>query len=227
MTRTGNPFEPQPGDPFGSPTGQPGTGYPRGISGDWPFGQNPYQPPTQQHYNTFAVLSAIFAVVVPLAGVVLGHLALPQIRRTGERGRWAAIWGLIIGYLLCVALIAGGIAWATFGRHGAAPSTAASSTTTMAVPARPLPPSVVTSVAPPSVPPRVKLNLAQVPIGTCAEVQLHGGESDDSLDLFGVPCEHRDGVYTVIARVTNESDCHSTYIAAPPDRSFALCLNLY
>ena len=53
------------------------------------------------------------------------------------------------------------------------------------------------------------------------------GESDDSLDLFGVPCEHRDGVYTVIARVTSESDCHSTYIAAPPDRSFALCLNLY
>jgi hypothetical protein len=219
MTRTGNPFEPQPGDPFGPAIGQPGTGYPRGTSGDWPFGRNPYQPPPQQHYNTFAVLSAIFAVVVPLAGVVLGHLALPQIHRTGERGRWAAIWGLIIGYLMCAALIAGGIGWATFGRSGSAPSTAA--------PARPLPPSVVTSVAPPPVTPRVKLNLAQVPIGTCAEVQLRGGESDDSLDLFGVPCEHRDGVYTVIARVTSESDCHSTYIAAPPDRSFALCLNLY
>jgi hypothetical protein len=62
-------------------------------------------------YNTFAVLSPIFAVVVPPAGVVLGHLALPQIRRTGERGRPAAIAGLVIGYLMCVLLIAALLWW--------------------------------------------------------------------------------------------------------------------
>jgi hypothetical protein len=82
-------------------------------------------------------------------------------------------------------------------------------------------------VAPAPTSPRVKLDLARVAVGTCAEIQLRGGESEDALDLFGVPCEHRDGVYTVVARVSTDADCRSTYVAAPPDHSFALCLNRY
>jgi len=75
-----NPFEPQSTDPFGPPpapaSARPSTG---------PFGQGApmgptYRAPPSPDYNTFAVLSPIFAVVVPPAGVVLGHLALPQIR---------------------------------------------------------------------------------------------------------------------------------------------------
>ena len=71
----------------------------------------PAGAPPSADYNTFAVLSPIFAVVVPPAGVVLGHLALPQIRRSGERGRNAAIAGLVIGYLMCLVLIAALIWW--------------------------------------------------------------------------------------------------------------------
>ena len=173
----------------------------------------------------FAVLSPIFAVLVPPAGVFLGHLALPQIRRTGERGWWAAIWGLIVGYLMCAALVVGTIVWAGSADSGSTPSTASPSTTTTV--AQPLPPVVVvTSVAPPPVTPRVKLDLTQVTVGTCAEIQKRD-VPDDALDLYGVACEHRDGVYTVVARVANDTDCHSTYVAAPPDHSFALCLNPY
>src|SRR4051795_5304556 len=109
----GNPFEPQSADPFGTPPG-PGSAPP--TAG--PFGQGassgrPYGAPPSADYNTFAVLSPIFAVVVPPAGVVLGHLALPQIRRSGERGRNAAIAGLVIGYLMCLVLIAALIWWLT------------------------------------------------------------------------------------------------------------------
>ena len=130
MNPGSNPFEPRSADPFGPPhasaSAPPSTG---------PFGQGPpmgasYGAPPSADYNTFAVLSPIFAVVVPPAGVVLGHLALPQIRRTGERGRAAAIAGLVIGYLMCVVLIAALIWWLT--SDSGSNNTAASSSPTAA-----------------------------------------------------------------------------------------------
>src|SRR6201989_35245 len=109
----GNPFEPQSADPFGPPptpaSAPPSPGpFGQGASTGLSYGATP-----SPDFNTFAVLSPIFAVVVPPAGVVLGHLALPRIRRTGERGRGAAIAGLVIGYLMCVLLIAALIWWLT------------------------------------------------------------------------------------------------------------------
>jgi Domain of unknown function (DUF4190) len=170
------------------------------------------------------VLSPILAILVPPAGVVLGHLALPQIRRTGERGWLAAISGLVLGYLLCVALLVAAIwfAWSSHTRStpaGATPTSARSAATPST--------SVVTSIAPPSTTPRIKLDLTQAAVGTCVEIQIRGGGSEDALDLFKVPCVHRDGVYTVVARVANDSDCNTTYVAAPPDHTFAVCLNRY
>lgn len=168
------------------------------------------------------MLSPILAILVPPAGVVLGHLALPQIRRTGERGWLAAILGLVLGYLLCVALLVGAIWFAASG-HTRSPQ---STTATRPSPAPPST-SVVTSIAPPSTTPRIKLDLTQATVGTCVEIQIRGGGGDDDLDLFKVPCVHRDGVYTVVARVANDSDCNTTYVAAPPDHTFAVCLNRY
>jgi peptidyl-prolyl cis-trans isomerase B (cyclophilin B) len=188
-----------------------------------------YRAPPSPDYNTFAVLSPIFAVVVPPAGVVLGHLALPQIRRTNERGRRAAIAGLVIGYLMCVVLIAALIWWLT-SDSGSDTTTASISPTasTYQVPSPTRPRvSTVTSVAPPSTAPRIKLDLATVPIGTCVEIQLRSDEGNDALDLFKVDCEHKEGVYTVTARVSADYECRSVYVAAPPDHSFALCLNPY
>jgi len=164
---------------------------------------------------------------VPPAGVVLGHLALPQIRRTGERGRAAAIAGLVIGYLMCVLLIAALIWWLT-SDSGSNTTTAGNSPTgpTHQVPST-IRGSTVTSMAPPSTVPRIKLDLATVPIGACVEIQLRSDEGSDALDLFKVDCEHKEGVYTVTARVPATYDCRSVYVAAPPDHSFALCLNPY
>lgn len=48
--------------------------------------------------NTFAVLAIVFAFLVPLAGIVFGHLGLGQIKRTGDAGRGIALTGLIISY---------------------------------------------------------------------------------------------------------------------------------
>src|SRR6476661_9900265 len=113
MQSSGNPFEPQSVDPFGTPyAGSPAPPSAAPFRHGARMGA-PYRAPPSADYNTFAVLSPIFAVVVPPAGVVLGHLALPQIRRTGERGRPAAIAGLVIGYLMCVLLIAALIWWLT------------------------------------------------------------------------------------------------------------------
>jgi hypothetical protein len=228
MHPDGKPFEPQSADPFGTPYG-PGSVPPNpGPLGQGTLIGRPHGAPSAD-YNTFAVLSPIFAVVVPPAGVVLGHLALPQIRRTGERGRAAAIAGLVIGYLMCLALIAALIWWLTSDSQSGttSASTAQSASASPAPPTTRARPSTVTSVAPPSIVPRIKLDLASVPIGTCVEIQLRSDEGNDALDLFKVDCAHKEGVYTVTARVSANYECRSVYIAAPPDHSFALCLNPY
>lgn len=153
----------------------------------------------------------------------LGSSTDPTIRRAG---RAAAISGLFIGYLPTVVLMAGLIGWASTGSESAETARSSGNTISASPLPRELPPTIVTSVAPPPSRPRAKLNLAQVVTGTCAEIQKRD-RGDDALDLFGVPCEHRQGVYSVVTRVAADSDCRSTYVAAPPDHSFALCLNEY
>lgn len=243
----GNPFEAQSGDPFGAP---PVTGFGRpagsGFDVGAPIGfQQP--PPSKAPLNTYAALSPIFAVVIPPAGVVLGHLALPQIRRTAERGRGAAIAGLVIGYLMCVLLIGALTWWATSDTDTGsesmtiATSTPGAPTTTPPRPStvtetapRPptvtqsaLRPSTVTETAPAPDDSRVKVGHATVPIGTCVEIQRRSTESSDALDLFEVDCERRDGVYTVTARRGDPDQCRTVYVAVPADRSVAVCLDPY
>lgn len=53
-------------------------------------------PPT----NTLAILALISAFVAPfVVPVVLGHLSMNQIRRTGEGGRGLAVTALVLGYI--------------------------------------------------------------------------------------------------------------------------------
>ncbi|MGK5522908.1 DUF4190 domain-containing protein [Micromonospora sp. URMC 107] len=66
-----------------------------------PYGQ--YGPPSGPRpggTNVLAVLSLVFAFVFSPAGIVLGHLAKRQIRRTGEEGDQLATWGLILSYVV-------------------------------------------------------------------------------------------------------------------------------
>jgi len=64
-----------------------------------------YQPvptsyaPAPQRFNTLAIVAFVLAFFVSLGAVICGHIALAQIKRTGERGRALAIWALVLGYL--------------------------------------------------------------------------------------------------------------------------------
>ena len=74
-----------PPPPDHRPT-QPYQGYPGGY---------PMPRPT----NTFAVVALVGAFLFSPLGIVFGHLALSQIKRTGEDGRGLAIAALVIGYV--------------------------------------------------------------------------------------------------------------------------------
>ncbi len=45
-------------------------------------------------------LSALLFVLPAVAGIVCGHIALAQIKRTGEGGKGMAIAGVVIGYVV-------------------------------------------------------------------------------------------------------------------------------
>ncbi len=73
-----------------------------------PYGSaNPYAPAPQQKTNTLAIVSLVLAFVVSLGAVICGHIALNQIKKTGEQGRGLAIAGLVLGYIGLV----GGLIW--------------------------------------------------------------------------------------------------------------------
>ena len=71
---------------------------------------NPYQPGSTRT-NPLAIVSLISAFVLSLVAVITGHIALHQIKRTGEGGRGLAIAGVTIGY---AGLVAGTIAIVIF-----------------------------------------------------------------------------------------------------------------
>ncbi|WP_433347054.1 DUF4190 domain-containing protein [Micromonospora sp. CA-111912] len=124
-----SPYEPPPGEPgqSGPPSGyeqygQPGQyGPPPGYGQYGQPGQYPGQPPPGRATNILAVLSLVFAFVFPPAGIVFGHVAKQQLRRTGEEGDQLATWGLILGYLFtAIGLLAccGWMALAIWGSSG-------------------------------------------------------------------------------------------------------------
>jgi uncharacterized protein YacL len=78
-------------------------------------GYNGYGQPASERYNVLAIVSLVSAFFVSLAAVITGHIALTQIKRTGEKGRGLAIAGLVLGYLgLISGLIAGVIFFLLF-----------------------------------------------------------------------------------------------------------------
>lgn len=58
-------------------------------------------------FNVLAIVSFVSAFVVSLAAVICGHMALSQIKKTGEKGRGFAIAGLVLGYAGILAGIIG------------------------------------------------------------------------------------------------------------------------
>ncbi len=98
------------------------------------------QPPPAEHTNTLATLSVVFAFVLAPVGAVLGHLALRDIRRRGERGHNRAVVGLTLSYTVTVVAVVGLVVWATSASKAVAPHPSASSTATAAKPSSSAPP---------------------------------------------------------------------------------------
>ena len=100
-----------------------------GAAGDAPA---PYtstgyaNPAGEDKYNVLAIVSLVSAFFVSLAAVICGHIALSQIKKTGEKGRGLAIAGLVLGYagivLGLIALVIGIIWWVALINSGYTPS---------------------------------------------------------------------------------------------------------
>jgi hypothetical protein len=81
---------------------QPGQ-YPQGQyvqAGQYPQqapGYPPYRPAAPT--NTLAIITIIAAFVFPVVGIITGHIALGQLRTSGEQGEGLAKAGLIISYV--------------------------------------------------------------------------------------------------------------------------------
>ncbi|MCT1874401.1 DUF4190 domain-containing protein [Brevibacterium luteolum] len=107
----GDPYAHQPAGAGYDSTGYgsdsyAGTGYDStGYGSPQSYAQPAYvQAPPQ---NTLALLSLIMSLVglatsglTAIAGIILGHIAKSQIKRTGETGDNLATWGLIVGYVI-------------------------------------------------------------------------------------------------------------------------------
>ncbi|GIT81491.1 hypothetical protein LLS1_31600 [Leifsonia sp. LS1] len=71
----------------------------------------PYQPvqpataPGSERWNVLAIVGFVGSFFVSLLGIILGFIALSQIRRTGERGRGLAIAGIVIGFVAVVVTV--------------------------------------------------------------------------------------------------------------------------
>jgi len=73
-------------------------------------------PAAQPRINVMAVLSLVFSLAVgSVLAVIFGHVALGQIRRTGDNGRGLAIAGLVIGYIGIGAGLVVAVVWLAVG----------------------------------------------------------------------------------------------------------------
>jgi hypothetical protein len=65
------------------------------------YGQNPYkQQNPHDKYNVLSIISLVTSILaISIAGIITGHIAMSQIKKTGEKGYNLALWGLIVGYL--------------------------------------------------------------------------------------------------------------------------------
>ncbi len=111
MSDTTPPLPPAPPTPDGIVPPQPNP-YAQSAAEPNPYAQqNPYAQPNAyaaQPYapgqyaratNTLAIVALVLAFVVPLGGIICGHIALGQIKRTGEGGHGLALAGTVLGYV--------------------------------------------------------------------------------------------------------------------------------
>lgn len=86
---------PPPAPDYSSQPSQPAAAQPNPYASS-----NPYTAPPQGKTNVLAIVSLVLSILwISIPGVVCGHIALNQIKKTGENGRGLAIAGLVVGYV--------------------------------------------------------------------------------------------------------------------------------
>ncbi|MBH0116372.1 DUF4190 domain-containing protein [Salinibacterium sp. NG253] len=69
------------------------------MSEPTPYAASPAGAPVAK-WNVLSIISLVTSVLgLSLVGIILGHISLSQIKKTGEQGNVLAIIGLILGYL--------------------------------------------------------------------------------------------------------------------------------
>lgn len=105
-----NQTQGQPGPDFTQNAGIPNQQYP-GAYPPPPYpgpGYAPYYaypPPPTARTNTMAILALVLAFVFAPAGIVLGIVAVRQIRTTGEDGHGLAVAGIVVGSVFTALIV--------------------------------------------------------------------------------------------------------------------------
>jgi Domain of unknown function (DUF4190) len=98
--------------PAPAPTPAPGYSQQPYVGQPTPYGAPGYAPAAPT--NTLAIISLIAAFVLAPAAIICGHIALGQIKRTGESGHGLAFAGLVLGYVFTGFAVLGIIAYIIF-----------------------------------------------------------------------------------------------------------------
>lgn len=108
----------QPTDPYGQqwnpaavvPAQQPTPGYAPGYAPA--YAPVAYAVVPAQRMNTLALVGFILSLIgIPVAPIIMGHIARKQIRTSGESGDGFALAAIIIGYVVAALLAALVIYW--------------------------------------------------------------------------------------------------------------------
>jgi len=59
----------------------------------------PEQVPPATPWNALAIIGFVLAFVVPPGAIACGHIAMAQIRRTGEQGHGLALAAAVLGWV--------------------------------------------------------------------------------------------------------------------------------
>ena len=79
----------------------------------------PYGAPAQPGWNTMAIVAFIATFFISILGIILGFVALSQIKRTGEQGRGLALAAVILGFIfLALGVIISIAVFAAFANAG-------------------------------------------------------------------------------------------------------------
>lgn len=187
-----------------------------------------------------AIASLLSAFVFAPLGILLGHLSLSQIRRSGEQGRGLAVAGLAIGYVVSVGLalvLVAGLtlfSWAVrTARHaehtGGGNSRLAPSTAGRALPAFDPPPGLgaacaypatATPASRPVAAPRGGQVSTEPPV-IDATMALNGATVTLRLDNAKAPCTVNSFASLARQRFFNDTPCHR--LSAAPAMGMLQC----